>query len=1445
MRTPGVRERSSQICGQLSGAAAVIHRLVAPQLFGRHGPDTGPVLLKLSVAADRTADPVDLAVSADHECSVADLRPALAELFEQPPDTAVCHDGRPLPDELRIGSPELRSGCLLTLGPPGGRTNVDTSVLQLRIVSGPDCGQIMPVRRGSQVIGRNPEPGIRIADPDLSRRHAELQADLHTMAIRDLGSTNGTMVDGVPVGTDPLPVRLGCHISMGSSVLTVVGNTEPPAVVRSTDQADVLVYRPPRVLEPPVPDSVQFPAPLDTAARPRMHWLAAMIPAFASVLLAVVMRSPQFLAFALLSPLAVVTSAISDRRDWRRGARARRRAHAEAEQAAQNHLDALLARETDRRHHDFPDAATIMQAAAVPDCRLWERRAADAEFLRLRLGLADQAAELTIVRDGAPMAAPQLRAVPATVSLASHPLGIAGPVDLARASARWLVSQILALHSPTDVQVFALLDGSGEYWRWLRWPAAGVRRLATSLSEWQSGLDELNRLANERLIDGVSNGLRWAGQWIVVLIDPAAIAVELTGLRTLLDAGPAVGITVICVGEDIRVLPAGCQATACLAGDNGSRLAISNPRQPPLLATVEGVSTEWADRLARRLAPLRDADAEPGSRLPLRLGLAGLLGLEHISPRTIRQRWASRCGSPSTPVGICASGPFELDLVRDGPHLLVAGTTGAGKSELLRTLVAGLAASNAPDQLSFVLIDYKGGAAFAECAQLPHTLGVVTDLDGYLTRRALVCLDAELRRREAAFARAEVADLESYQATPEAGRYPLARLVLIIDEFASLAEELPDFLTGMLGIAQRGRSLGVHLVLATQRPAGAVSLDIKANMSLRIALRMTDAAESGDVIDDGAASRIPRDRPGRALARLSAGELVEFQTALVGMPVSDSAQLLTRLDRWNRLPAPPTPAHPVASELQLLSTAIRQAALSADAPQGRAPWLAPLPERITVDRLEPAPTDRYRVAFGLTDDPAQQRQEVATLDLSAGGSWGFIGGSRSGRSSALRTIIGQSVRRLTSDQLNLYVLDCTGRGFAAIRGLPHCGAVLERDDPATIARLISRLSTEVADRQRTFAELGAGTLAEVIELGTRMPALLLAIDGWEGLSAMSEDHDAGSSVDGLLQLLRDGPAVGLTVLITGDRAALGVRLGSAINKKLILPLTERSDYAVAGISPSSLPGTLRPGLAVSTEDGLHTQLALLVSDPSALAQLDSIQRSALTQSNGTAEPRIVIRNLPERVELADISAAQPVAAGHCLLGVGGDDASAVSCELFQPYSRFLITGPARCGRSNATSLIARQAHSAGYLVLVAAPPRSPLADWGHTHARWLLGPDDQVEPDGLSCSLHALDVIVIDDAEQFTDSKMGEFLLDLVVRHPAAVIASARSDDLMVSFRGIGVELRRHRNGLLLQPTAADGELLGVRLGHQRTSQVAGRGLLVTDDVRRSRPAGLSVQLAL
>jgi S-DNA-T family DNA segregation ATPase FtsK/SpoIIIE len=242
-----------------------------------------------------------------------------------------------------------------------------------------------------------------------------------------------------------------------------------------------------------------------------------------------------------------------------------------------------------------------------------------------------------------------------------------------------------------------------------------------------------------------------------------------------------------------------------------------------------------------------------------------VLGLDRPDAASIAARWQASGGTTRAVIGACYDGPFGVDLAKDGPHGLVAGTTGSGKSELLQTLIASLACASRPDEMTFVLVDYKGGSAFKDCVHLPHVTGLVTDLDAHLTQRALASLPAELTRRERVLAAAGAKDIEQYA---ERGslqpRYrPLPRLVIVIDEFASLVRDLPDFVTGLVGIAQRGRSLGIHLILATQRPSGVVSADIRANTNLRIALRVTDAAESADVIEVPDAAQISRATPGR------------------------------------------------------------------------------------------------------------------------------------------------------------------------------------------------------------------------------------------------------------------------------------------------------------------------------------------------------------------------------------------------------------------------------------------------------------------------------------------------------------------------------------------------------------------------------------------------------
>ena len=289
---------------------------------------------------------------------------------------------------------------------------------------------------------------------------------------------------------------------------------------------------------------------------------------------------------------------------------------------------------------------------------------------------------------------------------------------------------------------------------------------------------------------------------------------------------------------------------------------------------LDQVGPWWSDRLSRALAPLRCSEQVAGARMPSRLALADALGGVEVTDAWVAERWragrsaAGAGGGPDpTPravVGGTPEGPFVIDLVRDGPHVLVGGTTGSGKSEFLRTLVTSLALSSPPDELAFVLVDFKGGAAFGPCTALPHVVGLVTDLDDHLVARALASLRAELRRRERLFAEVGAGDLEALPA-PTSGptSEAIPRLVVVVDELRALVEELPDFVSGLVRLAALGRSLGVHLVLATQRPSGAVSAEIQANVSLRIAFRMRDRADSLDVLDDDAAAVISPGTPGR------------------------------------------------------------------------------------------------------------------------------------------------------------------------------------------------------------------------------------------------------------------------------------------------------------------------------------------------------------------------------------------------------------------------------------------------------------------------------------------------------------------------------------------------------------------------------------------------------
>ncbi|MCW2644111.1 MAG: segregation ATPase FtsK/SpoIIIE -like protein [Pseudonocardiales bacterium] len=1374
----------------------------------------------------------DVAITAPEGSAVRDVHVGLTSVARAEPAAELWAGPRRLAPDAPLGGLGLRTGDVVSVGAPGPADPAAGAVLRLQVVGGPDAGQVVALPRGIVTIGRGVDCDLVLTDPDVSRRHASVTVTSVGTIVRDLMSTNGTSIDGHPVDDDGTPLTPDAILRVGDSFVAMCAGSAAPAAVHATAGGALLVNRPPRVQAALGRREVQFPVRGSGSPPQRVQWIAAAVPALAGVGLALAFHSPQFLIFALMSPVVIVATSLGDRLHWRRSRRRDATGLRQRETRARADVAAGLAHETVVRRRAGPDPAALYDVVAAPGVRLWERPRRDANALSVRLGLTDLPSALQARRGSDVTAAGRVIDVPSSVDLRAGPLGVAAPPEIGLGVARWLICQLAVLHSPADVEIALLLsDDAASSWAWARW-LPHLSRVATTSDERQSLVADVGSLVEERLAVRRLDPEGWDGRWLVLVVDRARALIDLSGLSALLAAGRAAGITAICLDEHERQLPASCAACAVAAGEMGARLRMVGGASGRTDLVADRVTEAWADRVARGLAPLADAGREAGTALPHECRLVDVLGIDDFDVAQLLARWGQDDGSASTVLGMGVDGPVHVDLVRDGPHALVAGTTGSGKSELLQSLVAGLALCHPPEAISFVLIDYKGGAAFADCARLPHTVGLVTDLDAQLTARALRSLHAELARRERLFAQVGAKDLAAYRAvTPQPEQ--LGRLVLVVDEFAALADELPDFVNGLVAIAQRGRSLGVHLVLATQRPGGVVSPEIRANATLRIALRVSDPAESADVIGTDRAAQLGRDTPGRAIVCVGPAR-AEVQTARVGGPSGTRANhevSITPLGSWLRPVIDPAGAGPDGkTDLHLLVDTVREAAHASGRREVRRPWLPPLPARLPIRELARGSASAS-VTFGLLDDPKRQLQSPLSLDLEAGSSVLFTGGPRSGRSTALVTIAAAAAGQLAPDELAIYVLDCAGGALGVLAELPHCGTAVTREPFELVEKLLGRLETEVIRRQAWLVERGVGSVAEARVAGLSIPLMLCLLDGWESFAAAAEEHDGGHSVEALGGLLRTAAAAGLTVVLAGDRSTLAARLGGAVATKFVLGLAERADYALAGISARAVPLDMPPGRAIRAADATEVQIAFVGGDPTRAEQARSIRAVAARVHRDTAdEPAdgvgpIRLKPLPGRITLD----ALPVTPGRFTLGAGGDAAQAVSVDLFAGAARLLVAGPPRSGRSSTLRTLLVQAVRAGVAVVVAAPRRSPLVGAAEAHGIVVVAPDAEARAARLAGQHRTL--LLVDDSEAFLDTQVGDAITASVRAAPAALAAvvAGDSDDLPLTYRGVAAEVRRSRCALVLQPGPGDGDLIGRRLPRRRRRAPAGRGVLIGD----------------
>lgn len=1390
-----------------------------------------------------------------------------------------------IPPQLKLAEARITDGAVVSLGSPDGCACPEpTGLIEIRVASGPAAGAIHRLAAGGADIGSGATATVRIQDRMIPL--AALQVFVDGWGGCQVAPYEGVQatLDREPL-TAPVRWRPGQQLAVGSSLLGLAAYEPPDAALHpAPDGSGVDLNRPPRLLPPKRVTRFQLPLPPSEAERRPLPILMAVLPLVMGVAMAFLLHQVYLLAIAGLSPLMLVGSYLSER-GYGRKTRARQLA-AYREHKARIERDARAALEAERaeRCHGFPDPATVLSIASGPRRRLWERRGTDPDYLELRVGTADlpSAVELTD-----PEQDEHRRQVvwlvpdaPVTVSLTERGVvGVAGPGDAPRAIGRWLMAQAATLHSPNDLQMYLLTDASGQAsWEWARWlphcrPGAGQQcamLIGNDAESVATRIAELLAIVSARQQAASEAGQQHARSRpeIIVVFDGSRKLRSLPGAIQLLRDGPHAGVYAVCLDFDERLLPAECQAVVVVEPD-GLRV------EQAMSDTIRQVRPDtarpgWCSRLARSIAPIRDvSDLDEASVLPDAVRLPDVLGLEPLAAESIAARWNAGGRSTLAVVGESYDGPFGIDIRKDGPHGLIAGTTGSGKSELLQTIVAALAAANRPDEMTFVLVDYKGGSAFAECVRLPHTVGMVTDLDPHLVQRALLSLSAELTRREHILATAGAKDIEAYQLLVDKRQArPVPRLVIVIDEFASMARDLPEFVTGLVNIAQRGRSLGLHLILATQRPSGVVSQDIRANTNLRIALRVTDAAESADVIGVPDAARIAQSTPGRAYVRLGHASLIPFQAGRVGGRRPGTTTEVTAKPwlvpvDWSGLGRPEPSRLIVAkraeeelTDLKVLVGQIWSAARGLRIPRQHSPWLPPLPPVLLLQDIRSVVRGQERLAdgghdcaFGVIDLPADQQQQPARLSLDTFGHLMAAGTPRSGRSQLLRTIAGALALAYSCADVHLYGLDCGNGALLPLTELPHCGAVVSRSQTERAERLLKRLAAEQSKRQELLAASGFANITEqraAVPETERLPHIFVFLDRWEGFTASLGELDNGALTELIARMLSEGASTGVHLVMTGDRSLLAGRIAALCEDKLAFKLAEKDDYGLLGLRPRELPDDIPAGRAFRAGSGTEVQVALLAPDASGPGQAAALQSIAAQCRSGdravpAAQRPFRVDVLPSRVSFADVWPMRPASAGPLwgMVGVGGDALTALGPDLGSGVPCFIVAGPARSGRSTILLAMARSFLAAGTPVVLAVPRPSPLRSLADAPGVLRLFATPELSADELTrvlTSFRGPGVLLIDDADILRDCDAAGELSRLIAfgaDRGRALVLAGDSDNLGIGFSGWQVDAKRARRGCLTAPaTVPEGDLIGVRLPRSVIGRPPnpGRCLLHTGD---------------
>lgn len=1206
---------------------------------------------------------------------------------------------------------------------------------------------------GSFTIGRDGENTIQFLNSRISGRHAEIYEKNGQYLLEDTNSTNGIFLNNQKIKKTVL--KQGDIISI--DIYDIFYNSEELIIDNVTNDLKIHLMeeknradteypyfkRSPRLKLDLPSGEIEVQSPPAIGSKPEINWSALLLPSLSMIgiiggITFLTKGSNSFLFYTVPMSLMTVMVAFLN---YKAQMKKHRRKESMRLEKYEKHIQSVLTDIENKTKEQWkamnllhPPLAECFDMVRNMDRRLWEKKPQDSDFMSVRIGsgLADFSVRLKIPKKNLSIDEDYLKTRPEEIydtfsKVKNLPLvlelkkfstcGLIGRRQDIICLAKNIIAEVTALHCYTDVKLVTVFtEKEKEDFAWVRWLPHSFdeerqrRYLACSEYEASLLLKELEEVLKQRkseLQEEKSFGRKnFKLPYFLFLISSPHLLERESIASYLLSNNPDLGVGTVMLFDDLAMLPKDCSLIVDVRHQSGLMYNKENIGDKQRF-TFDNSSMMDFEAFSRSMAPIRTPEVSVNAMLPGAITFLEGYHVENPEDFDLQNQWERNLAyeSMSVPLGIKTNGEvfyFDIHEKKHGPHGIIAGMTGSGKSEMVQSWILSMALKFSPKEVSFVLIDFKGTGLILPFMKLPHLAGTISDLDTNI-RRNLISLENELSRRKALLDSMGVNNITAYSKLYKEGRAtePLSFLFLVIDEFAEFKVQFPDFMTVINRVFAIGRTLGVFALLLTQKPSGVVDDKMNANTRFRWCLKVASSADSKEMIRHSDAVKI--NHPGRAYVQVGEDEVFEIvQSYWSGAPYRpDKKERLgslkisfvelsgkkTSYESPNTLSANKS----IKSEIDVIVDYLDKYVRKNRIEKAKKIWMKKMPYFISLTEIikdgfdgEGWRKNHQELAplVGLVDDPLNQEQYPLKINFSRDGHTAVYGAPTSGKTSFIQSLITACCMMYKPNFVNIYVMDFGGWNLGVFKDFPHVGDVVNGNEEEKIKKLARMLTKELERRKKQFAEIGVGSMHSYREeTGDTIPNLLLAVDNFAPVYHLYPDLEMF-----FINLTRESANYGIYLLTTCNTPmALGYKTGQNIKMSLALQMTDRSDYAQIvgknnGLEPEKNAGR---GL-VKGKPPLEFQTALPADSENESKRGKLIREMARAMAEKwTGDFARAIPTMPERIAFKSIKTKD--------ICIGLDTAEIEPLAIsFRDSHYILVSGKPQSGKSNLLKVILQQ-----------------------------------------------------------------------------------------------------------------------------------------------------------